>query len=164
MKIKRNGKKKRFKFGWKDLFLYGFLFLFLLFLTIGLGDFSSVTQQDQSVSLSQVINDAKADKVKEIVVSDTKMDIVYKDGKKVTTKKSSGKTKKSIYKPETYGISFDSLTFLLFSVFVLVVAVWLVAIMVGIRMFYFLSLINFIDKKIKYSHTKIDEKFIGVSA
>ncbi|MDO8269245.1 MAG: ATP-dependent zinc metalloprotease FtsH [Candidatus Levybacteria bacterium] len=97
MKIKRQGKKQGFRIGWKDLLLYGFLFLFLLFLTIGLGDFSYGTPQ-QTISLSQAINDIKSDKVKEIVVSEGKMEINYKDGKKAETKKEPGTSLYSILK------------------------------------------------------------------
>jgi cell division protease FtsH len=86
MKIKRQGKKNGFRIGWKDILLYGFLFLFLLFLTIGLGDFS-YGAPTQNISLSQALNDVKANKVNEIVVSDSKMDIIYKDGKKAESKK-----------------------------------------------------------------------------
>lgn len=92
MKIKRQGKKRGFHLGWKDLILYGFLFLFLLFLTIGLGDFNyGGNSTDQpNISLSQAISDVKANKVKELVVSDTKIDIIYRDNKKAVTKKEPG--------------------------------------------------------------------------
>jgi len=46
-----------------------------------------------------------------------------------------GNHKKKLYHPETYGINFDSMTFLLFAVFALVAAVWLVSKMVGIKIF-----------------------------
>ena len=45
-------------------------------------------------------------------------------------KRSSG-TKKRLYRTETYGIKYNSLTFLLFLVFVLVIAMVLVARMLG---------------------------------
>lgn len=91
MNIKKQGKKRRFRIGWKDLILYGFLFLFLLFLTIGIGDFSYTNSSDiKDISLSQMISDIKADKVKEIIVSDNKIDILYKDDKKAVTKKEPG--------------------------------------------------------------------------
>lgn len=71
--------------------MYGFLFLFLLFLTIGIGDFSYTNSSDiKDVSLSQMISDIKADKVKEIIVSDNKIDILYKDNVKAVTKKEPG--------------------------------------------------------------------------
>ncbi len=91
MNIKKQGKKRHFRIGWKDLILYGFLFLFLLFLTIGIGDFSYTNSSDiKDVSLSQMISDIKADKVKEIIVSDNKIDILYKDNVKAVTKKEPG--------------------------------------------------------------------------
>jgi cell division protease FtsH len=97
MKIKRQGKKNGFRFGWKDLFLYGFLILFLFFLTIGIGDFSN-NGQDQNISLSQTLSEVKENKIKEIVVSDNKMDILYKDGKKATTKKEPGTSLYEVFK------------------------------------------------------------------
>ena len=91
MKIKRQGKKQGFRIGWKDLILYGFLFLFLLFLTIGLGDFSyGGNNSSQNISLSQAISDIKNNKVKEFIVSDNKIDVIYKDDKKAVTKKEPG--------------------------------------------------------------------------
>jgi cell division protease FtsH len=89
MKIKKQGKKNKFKFSWKDFFLYGFLFLFLLFLTIGLGDFST-SPKEKTVPLSQVISDIKANKIKDIMISDVNIDADYKNGQKVTTKKEEG--------------------------------------------------------------------------
>jgi hypothetical protein len=58
--------------------------------------------------------------------------------KKVSAKQNSKAkkvAKKSIYRPETLGIKFDSLTFLIFCVFVLVCAVWLVSKMMGLNLF-----------------------------
>ena len=97
MKIKRQSKKNGFRFGWKDLFLYGFLILFLLFLTIGIGDFS-YGGQEQNISLSQTLAEVKSNKIKEIVVSDNKMDILYKDGKKAVTKKEPGTSLYEVFK------------------------------------------------------------------
>ena len=97
MKIKRQRKKNGFRIGWKDFFLYGFLFLFLLFLTIGIGDFSYGPQQ-QDVSLSQTLADVKANKISEIVVSDNKMDVNYKNGKKAVTKKEPGTSLYEVFK------------------------------------------------------------------
>ena len=49
--------------------------------------------------------------------------------------RSSSKPKRSLYRIETYGIKFNSLTFLLFLVFVLVVSVILVSQMMGITLY-----------------------------
>ncbi len=87
MKIKKNGKKKRFGLGWKNLFLYGFLLLFVLFFVVGLGDYSYTTDTAQNIPLSQVISDIRSSKVKEIIVSDNKLDIIYKNDKKAISKK-----------------------------------------------------------------------------
>lgn len=55
--------------------------------------------------------------------------------KRKKVSKAPSKAKKKLYHPETYGIQFDSLTFLVFCVFVLVVAAWMVSKMMGIRLF-----------------------------
>ena len=96
MKIKRQGKKRKFRFGLKDLFLYGFLFLFLIFLTVGLGDFSNTTSDQTIIPLSQVINDVRSEKVKEIVVNDVKLEVNYKDNKKAVSRKEAGVSMYSI--------------------------------------------------------------------
>ena len=90
MKIKGQGKKNKFKLGWKDIFLYGFLFLFLLFLSFGLGDFAAPSKTQTTIPLSQVINDVKSKKVKEIVVNEAKLDVIYSDNRKVMSRKEVG--------------------------------------------------------------------------
>jgi cell division protease FtsH len=91
MKIKKQGKKQGFHIGWKDLVLYGFLLLFLIFLTIGLGDFSYKASSDvKDLSLSQILSDIKTNKVKEVLVSDNKIDVIYRDNSKAVTKKEPG--------------------------------------------------------------------------
>ena len=58
--------------------------------------------------------------------------------KRKVVKKTASRTKsakKNLYKAETYGIKFDSMTFLVFSVFVLVAAVLLVSRMIGLKLF-----------------------------
>jgi hypothetical protein len=54
---------------------------------------------------------------------------------KKKVKRSTPKTKKSLYKPETYGIQFDSLTFIIFAVFVLIVLMVAVSNMFGFKLF-----------------------------
>ncbi|KKQ96607.1 MAG: cell division protein FtsH [Candidatus Levybacteria bacterium RIFCSPHIGHO2_02_FULL_39_36] len=85
---KRNGKKARFglKFSWKDLLLYGFLFFFLLFIMMGIGDLASGPRVDE-VPISKLVTDIKQNKVKEITVNDSKLEIVYKDGKLAGSRK-----------------------------------------------------------------------------
>lgn len=92
MKIKKQGKKQGFRIGWKDLVLYGALLFFLIFLTVSLGEFSNTGSSSgiKEISLSQVLADIKANKVKEVTVSDNKIDITYKDNQKATTKKEAG--------------------------------------------------------------------------
>lgn len=55
--------------------------------------------------------------------------------KRKKVSKSASKTKKSPYRVETYGITFDSMTFLLFSVFVLIAALIIVSKMMGFDIF-----------------------------
>ncbi|MEK7159917.1 MAG: hypothetical protein AAB702_00350 [Patescibacteria group bacterium] len=45
------------------------------------------------------------------------------------------RSRKSLYRAETYGIKFNSLTFLLFALFALVVSVLLVSSMLGISLY-----------------------------
>lgn len=76
------------KFTWKDFLLYGFLFFFLLFLIIGIGDLTDQTGSSD-VSISKLVQDVREKKVKEITISDSKIDIDYKDGKKAVSHKES---------------------------------------------------------------------------
>lgn len=93
MKLKSKNSKNKGKFGirigWKDIILYGFLFIFLVFVTLG---FSGVTNESgsQKVPLSQVIADVDSGKIKEIVVSDNSLEIKYKDGKEAVSNKEPG--------------------------------------------------------------------------
>jgi len=68
--------KVKIKSSWKNLFLYGFLLLFMLFIFMGINQES--TQGTKSVPISQVISDVKAGKVTEITVLDNKL--VVKEG------------------------------------------------------------------------------------
>ncbi len=72
--------KLKVKASWKNLLLYGFLFL--LFLMI-VGSFGNTVESGQTVPLSQVISDVKAGNVKEIVVNDEKLQVLRKNGEKV---------------------------------------------------------------------------------
>ena len=85
----RKIKKIGFKLGWKDLILYGFLFFFLLFILIGLGDFTS-NKKSNEIPISRLVQDIKGKKVEEINVADAKIDIKYKDGKTAISKKEPG--------------------------------------------------------------------------
>lgn len=49
--------------------------------------------------------------------------------------KSSSRSKKGIYRVETYGVKYNSLTFLLFLVFALVVSMLLVTSMLGMSLY-----------------------------
>ena len=55
--------------------------------------------------------------------------------KQKSARKTAHKSKKMSYKAETYGIKYDSVTFLLLAIFVLAVSVWLVSGMMGIKIF-----------------------------
>lgn len=82
-------KKGKMKFSWKDLLLYGFLFLFLLFLTVGAGDVGKLGDT-KTIPLSQVVKDVKSKKISEISVNDTKLAISYKNGSKAISRKEPG--------------------------------------------------------------------------
>ena len=92
----RNSRKKlvfKTKFTWKDIILYGFLLMFLLFITLGVGDLNQ-SAKSKDVSLSQIVADVKDKKVNTIDVTDTKLTIAYKDGTKAESRK---ETNTSIY-------------------------------------------------------------------
>lgn len=68
--------------------------------------------------------------------------IIYRGGdllmakrKKAAKKSVATKSRKSAYRVETYGIKYNSLTFLLFLVFVLVVAMLLVSTLFGMNLY-----------------------------
>lgn len=80
---KRVKKSKIFKaklnLSWKNLFLYGFLGLFTVFLFLGFSGSGQNLRETKTVSLSQVISDVKAGKVEEITVSENKLTVKKKD-------------------------------------------------------------------------------------
>lgn len=88
---KNSKKSKKFgiKIGWKDLVLYGFLFVFLIFITLGLSGITTDTTK-QTIPLSQVISDVDAQKIEEIIVSDNSLEVKYKDGKIAGSNKEPG--------------------------------------------------------------------------
>ncbi|MBI2028611.1 MAG: hypothetical protein HYT07_03295, partial [Candidatus Levybacteria bacterium] len=74
----RQGKKSKIlkvkiKTSWKNFLLYGFLFLFMLFLFMGINQ--DAIQRTKSVPISQVIQDVKQGKVSEIIVLDNKLTV-----------------------------------------------------------------------------------------
>ncbi len=62
---------------WKNLLIYGFLFLFLAFLFMG---FNRPTDDKKSVPISQAIKEVKENKVTEIEVLENKLVLHTKDG------------------------------------------------------------------------------------
>lgn len=78
---KKNHKHKivkvNIRFSWKNMLLYGFLLLFLIFLFAG---FSESTSNKKTVALSQIINDVKAKKVTQMTVTDTNVTVSEKSG------------------------------------------------------------------------------------
>ena len=69
--------------------LYGFLFFFLVFVLIGIGDISS-GQDVNEIPISKLVEDVKNKKVDQITVSESKIDVKYKDGKTAISKKEPG--------------------------------------------------------------------------
>lgn len=78
--------KVKFKFGWRDLLLYGFLFFLLLFVAMGVGDLTSSKTSDE-IPISKLVQDIKDKKVDQLTVSDAKIDIAYKDKKTAVSRK-----------------------------------------------------------------------------
>jgi cell division protease FtsH len=65
--------KFKIKSSWKNLVLYGFLFLFAMFFLLG---FSQDSFEDaKTVPLSQVVQDVKDGRVKEIIILDNKLKV-----------------------------------------------------------------------------------------
>ena len=81
-----NGKRKKVQkilgvkinTSWKNLVLYGLVFIFLAFIFVGA---SAPTDQQKTVPLSQVVSDVKSGKVNEIDVTDNKL--IVKEPKSV---------------------------------------------------------------------------------
>jgi cell division protease FtsH len=87
-------KKFRFKPSWKNLLLYGILILLSLFV---LTAFSAPYEDSRTVPLSQVINEVKAGKVKEITVNGNKL-VALGEGKTVQADKEAGADVYSLFR------------------------------------------------------------------
>ncbi|MEK9178556.1 MAG: ATP-dependent metallopeptidase FtsH/Yme1/Tma family protein, partial [Patescibacteria group bacterium] len=102
--VKRIRKKNFLNFdkNWKNLLIYGFVFLFLAFLFIG---FTQPMKKSESVPLSQVISEVKQGKVSEIEVQDTKLLVKRTDGKTFETFKEPGSNVYTLFKDA--GVNLD---------------------------------------------------------
>ncbi|MFI5265161.1 MAG: ATP-dependent zinc metalloprotease FtsH, partial [Candidatus Levyibacteriota bacterium] len=85
---KKQNKKGRLglRFSWKDLILYGFVFLFFIFLSIGIGGFAT-SSESPNISLTRALTDVKDKKVQSIAITDNSLAITYKDGHKAQANK-----------------------------------------------------------------------------
>src|SRR3989344_8458084 len=85
---KRNGRRTKFglRFTWKDLLLYGFLFFFLLFLMMGIGEFTGSTG-GSNIPISKLDSDIKDKKVEDVTITDSRIEIAYKNGDKAVSNK-----------------------------------------------------------------------------
>lgn len=71
-------KKPKFKPSWKDIILYGFVAVFLIFIFFGISGGAGVNSPDsEKVPLSQIINDVQEGEVEQIVVSETEVRAEY---------------------------------------------------------------------------------------
>jgi cell division protease FtsH len=94
--------KFRFKTSWKNVILYGFLFLFTLLL---FSAFSvPLDERGEHVSLATIINLVKKDKVKQIIVSSNKL-TAKTDGKTLTADKEPGANVYTLFKDA--GVTLD---------------------------------------------------------
>lgn len=85
-KIKKkaiSSKMIQFK-NWKNILLYGVVFLFLAFVFMGLNQPGTALKDTATIPLSQAISDSKAGKVKAIEVFDNKLVLTPKTGDKTT--------------------------------------------------------------------------------
>ena len=85
---RRNGKRTKFglRFTWKDLLLYGFLFFFLLFLMMGIGGFTAGTGGNDT-PISKLVSDIRDKKVEDVTITDSRVEITYKNGEKAVSHK-----------------------------------------------------------------------------
>ncbi len=90
--------KPRVGFSWKNLIVYGFLAVFLWFIILGITQPTGDTKDIKQVPLSQVINEVKQDKVKQIEVSGNKITAIQKDGKTLESYKEPGANLYQIFK------------------------------------------------------------------
>jgi len=94
-----NGKKRviklKAKLSWKNLILYGFLLFFSLFVFSAL---SGPYENQQKVSLSQIVTEVKKGNVSEIVITGDKLLVTKKNGDKVQTVKEAGADVYSLFK------------------------------------------------------------------
>lgn len=84
----RKQKKKKFglRLSWKDILLYSFIFLFFVFLSFGIGDLTS-NSSTKNIPLTTALKDIKSKDVKSINVTENKVSLTYKNGKKATADK-----------------------------------------------------------------------------
>ena len=86
-KLRKKLKVSKVKTSWKNVVVYLFLFLFMAFLFMGLNQpkasTTSSSGQTSTVAVSQIINDVKNGKVKEIDVNGTKITAIEKKGNTV---------------------------------------------------------------------------------
>ena len=87
--------KFKAKFSWKNLFLYGFLILFSLFVFSAL---SAPYEDRKTVPLSQVIQEVKKGQISQITVTGDKLIVQSKDGSTHQAVKESGADVYSIFK------------------------------------------------------------------
>ncbi|MGH7245873.1 MAG: ATP-dependent zinc metalloprotease FtsH [Candidatus Levyibacteriota bacterium] len=93
--------KLKLDLSWKNLFLYGFLLVFLLFLFFG---FNQSVTPSKTTSLSQLMQDVKNGKVQELTVTDTKLTAQEK-GQTVETTKEATANVYTLFKDA--GVSLD---------------------------------------------------------
>ncbi len=91
---KRIGKFKP-KFSWKNLFLYGFLVIFSLFVFSAL---SAPYEDRKTVPLSQIITEVKKGKVSQITISGEKLIVTEKNGTLIQAVKEPGSDVYTLFK------------------------------------------------------------------
>ncbi|MBI2190331.1 MAG: AAA family ATPase, partial [Candidatus Levybacteria bacterium] len=101
---KRKIVKLKITASWKNIFLYGFLLLFSLFLFLG---FTQPLEQLKTVPLSQVISEVKKGEVTQIAVLDNKLTITTKKEEKVQSFKEPGSNLYQIF--QDAGVSKEAL-------------------------------------------------------
>lgn len=94
--------KIKVHFSWKNMLLYGFLFLMLVLMFMG---FSGSTTNQTTVPLSQIVSEVQQGKVTQLTVTDTQLTAVEQGGKTVDAVKESGTSVYAIFKDA--GVNLD---------------------------------------------------------
>ena len=90
------------KTSWKNIVIYGVLFLFLAFIFIGI---NQPVEKNNTVPLSQIVSEVKAQRISSLKVEDTKILAQRKDGTQVASFKEQDQNIYSLFKDANVDLS-----------------------------------------------------------